>query len=145
MAFGPLWFCNAGLASGFSATDGCPGCVHGWERSCVEPNPGRSGRSSATMEGLTSPGRELGPWWFQRKAGFWVLRRAGRGSTLGSRGQGTPWPVSRAPGGSEADPREEPWACVLTERVANVYFFPSYFAEVFACLIKALLRFCFCL
>ena len=79
-----------GWQSGFSVADGCPGRVHGWERSCVELNPGRSGRISPTMEGLTSPGRELGPCWFQRKAGVWVLRRAGRGSTLGSRGQGTP-------------------------------------------------------
>ena len=38
------------------------------------------------MEVLASPGPALGPWWFQRKAGLWVLRRAGRGSTLGSRG-----------------------------------------------------------
>ena len=53
--------------------------------------------------------------------------------------------TSRAPGGREADPREEPWASVPTERAANFYFFPSYFAEVFAYLITALLRFCFCL
>lgn len=76
-----------GWLFGSSVADRCPGCVHSWGRSCVKPNPGRSGRSSPTMEVLASPGPELGPWWFQRKAGLWVLRRAGRGSMVGSRGQ----------------------------------------------------------
>lgn len=49
-----------GWLFGFSVADGCPGCVHGWGRSCVKPNPGRSGRSSPTVEGLASPGRERG-------------------------------------------------------------------------------------
>ena len=49
-----------GWLFGFSVADGCPGCVHGWGRSCVKLNPGRSGRSSPTVEGLASPGREWG-------------------------------------------------------------------------------------
>lgn len=55
----------------------------------------------------------------------WVVRRAGRGSTLGSRGPEERLVEARLTSrGSRAS--------VLTERAANFYFFPSYFAEVFA-------------